>query len=111
MIYDTKDKKLISGAAPFFEANLQLKELYASEDGQYFNTVSASNYHCKQRGLKLFRITRAQVPKPGSKPAPPEMAYPEINTEAKKVPPAKKKAGRPAGKPAGKTGENAKTTK
>lgn len=122
MIYDTKDKKLISGAAPFFEANQQLKEMYASEDGQYFYTVSASNYHCKQRGLKLFRITRAQIPKPEEKPeavktepakipAAHEPAKPELKTEAKKVPPPKKKAGRPTGKPAGKTGENAKTTK
>ena len=110
MIYDTKDKNLISGAAQFFEANLQLKEIYASEDGQYFYTVSSSNYHCKQRGLKLFRITRAQIPKPESKPAPAEPAKPELKTEARKVPP-KKRASRPAGKSNRKTGANAKTTK
>ncbi len=113
MVYDTKDKKLISGAVQFFEANRTMKEIYASEDGQYFHTVSNSNYHCKQHGLKVFRITRAQAiqqAKP-AETAKSEPAIPEIKTEAKVVPPPKKKAGRPAAKPAGGKDKNAKTEK
>lgn len=115
MIFDCKDKNLIGGSVDLFKANHSIKEIYASEDGQYFHSVSASNYHCKQHGLKLFRITRAQLPKPEEKPAPKakaaEPAEPEIDTTAKKVPPPKKKAGRPAGKSNGNGDKNAKTQK
>ena len=72
MIHETNDPKLISGAAEFFKANPAMKEMFVSEDGQYFFTVSASTYHIKQRGLKLFRLERAQVEetaKSASKPA------------------------------------------
>lgn len=131
MIFDCKDEKLISGAFQYFEANRRIKEIYVSEDGQYFHSVSSSNHHCKPRMLKLFRITRAQLPKPEEKPkavktepakkpaaeptqpaaAHHEPAIPEIDKTPKKVPPAKKKAGRPAGKSAGNAGKNAKTDK
>ncbi len=129
MVHETKDTKLISGAASHFKENAGIKEMYVSEDGQYFHSVSSSNYHCKQRGLKVFRITRAQVkaleekPKavktepaktPPAEPTQPaaaktEPAIPEIDKTPKKVPPEKKKAGRPAGKSAGNAGKNAKT--
>ena len=107
MIHETKDTKIIGGAGKFFEANNQLKEVFVSEDGQYFFTVSASNFHCKQHGHKLFRVTRAQATKPEAKQAS-EPARPELKTEAVPVPPPKNKGGRPPRKPAGEQGETTK---
>jgi hypothetical protein len=115
MVFDCKDKNLIGGSVELFNANRGINEIFVSEDGQYFHSVSASNYHCKQHRLKLFRITRAQLPKPEEKPAPKakadEPAKPELKAEAKTVPPPKKKAGRPAGKSNGNGDKNAKTEK
>ena len=105
MVHETKDTKLISGAAPYFEAQPQLKEVFVSADGQYFHTVSASNYHCKSKGLKLYRVARAQMPKKEPPPLPKkqEPAKPELNSEAKVVPPPKNKGGRPVGSTKGKS--------
>ena len=114
MVHETKDTKLISGAAPHFEAHPGLKEVFVSSDGQYFHTVSASNYHCKSKGLKLYRVTRAQMPKaakveppkqPAAEPTKPaaEPAKPEIDETPKTVPPPKNKGGRPPGSKAKST--------
>ena len=99
MVHETKDTKLISGAAPHFEAQPLLKEVFASADGQYFHTVSASNYHCKAHNVKVYRITRAQMPKkePPPEPKKHEPAIPEIDQTPKTVPPPKNKGGRPVG--------------
>lgn len=95
MIHETKDPKLIDGSVEHFERNPSIKEMFVSEDGQYFFSVSRSNYWCKTRGLKLYRIMRSQLPKPEAKTAKAvktEPAEPEISKEPRVVPPAKKKA-------------------
>jgi hypothetical protein len=91
MIHETKDIKLIDGSAEFFAGNPTIKEMYASEDGQYFFTVSASNHHCKARNLKLFKIARSQVAKPVPQ-APPEPPPEAPKTTPQATAPAPPKA-------------------
>jgi hypothetical protein len=88
MIHETKDQKLIDGSIEHFERNPTVKELFASEDGQYFFSVSRSNYHCKTRGLKLYRISRSQIEKSAPEPKP-EKKAPEKKAEPAKTSSAK----------------------
>lgn len=112
MIYDCTDKKLISGSVEFFAANLAIKELFVSEDGQYFHSVSRSNYHCKTNGLKVFRIKREQLPtekKPAAEKQPEKQPEKTAEKEPEKAKePEPKKAGRPAGSKSNATNKNSK---
>ena len=88
MVFECKDKKHINGSVEYFAARPTLKEIFVSEDGQYFESVSRSNFHCKAHDLKLFKIDRAQIPKPA--PKEPEKKAPEAKAPEAKAPEAKK---------------------
>ncbi|GAG01044.1 unnamed protein product, partial [marine sediment metagenome] len=55
------DKTLLEQSVLLFESKKGLKQIYVTDDGQFFYTENATSYHCRQKGVAVSIITRNMV--------------------------------------------------